>query len=84
MRPAISQQAVSQILGPFRAGIHRTLESITDERALQTLVYRLYPAQHPSYAQIFHGCLEDGKDVVYSCKRATVLSFICTKWKLEI
>jgi hypothetical protein len=64
LRPAISQQAVSQILGPFRAGIHRTLESITDERALQTLVYRLYPAQHPSYAQIFHGCLEDGKDVV--------------------
>jgi hypothetical protein len=64
LRPAISQQAVSQILGPFRTGIHRTLESITDERVLHSLVYRLCQARHPSYAQILHGRLEDGKDVV--------------------
>ena len=64
LRPAISQRAASQLLGPFRTGIHRTLESITDERVLQTLVYRLCQAQHPSYAQILHGRLEDGKDVV--------------------
>src|SRR5438067_12930517 len=44
--------------------MHRTLEAITDERQLQRIIYRLSQASLPLYAQILHGPLEYGKDIV--------------------
>ena len=64
LRPAIGRRAEDEVLGPFRTWIYRTLESITDERVLQRLVLRLSQAQLPLYAQVLHGPLEYGKDVV--------------------
>ncbi|SRR6266568_92578 len=64
LRPAIGRRAVGEVFGPFRTWIYRTVESITDERVLQRLVLRLSQAQLPLYAQVLHGPLEYGKDVV--------------------
>lgn len=44
--------------------MYRTIESITDEIKLQKLLLRLMQAQLPEYAQIRHGPIENGKDIV--------------------
>ena len=44
--------------------ILRTIESIRDERQLQSVLLRLFEAQLPLYAQIRHGPQEYGKDIV--------------------
>src|SRR5262249_11988337 len=64
IRPAIGGKAYAEILGPHRTWIHRTLEAISDEGQLRKIILRLAQAQLPRYAQIRHGPLEYGKDVV--------------------
>jgi hypothetical protein len=44
--------------------MYRTIESIDDEIKLQKLLLRLMQAQLPEYAQIRHGPIEHGKDIV--------------------
>ena len=62
--PELLNQAVKEILGPNQTWIYRTLENIKDARQLQKITLRLLEAQLPLYAQILHGPLEYGKDVV--------------------
>jgi len=62
--PAIGARALAEILGPHRTWIHRTLEAIGDEAQLRKIILRLAQAELPRYAQIRHGPLEYGKDVV--------------------
>ena len=60
----LGEQAVKEVLGPNQSWIYRTLESIQDEGQLQKITLRLLQEQLPLYAQIIHGPLEYGKDVV--------------------
>ena len=62
--PTFGQQAMKLAQGPVRTWMHRTLEKITDERQLQRIILRLSQASLPLYAQVLHGPLEYGKDVV--------------------
>jgi hypothetical protein len=62
--PELGAQALSQVIGPPRTWIYRTLEAIRDEKQLQRLILRLSHVSLPLYAQILHGPLEHGKDVV--------------------
>lgn len=66
--PALGTQALTQVYGPVRTWIYRTLESINDERELHKIILRLAQASLPAYAQILHGPLEYGKDVVVLLK----------------
>lgn len=59
--PAIVESA---LFGPQKTWIYRTLEAITDEAHLRKLILRLEQAHLPLYAQVRHGPLEYGKDVV--------------------
>jgi hypothetical protein len=63
--PAIGAIALREAHGPDRTWVHRTLESITDERIFQKIILRLLQASPspPAYGQIRHGPLEYGKDV---------------------
>jgi hypothetical protein len=63
VRPKIGERVIDQLLGPHRSWIHRTLESIADERVFQRVLLRLMQARLPLYAQIRHGPLEYGKDI---------------------
>ncbi len=60
--PAIAD---AEAYGQHRSWMHRTIESIEDERILQRLLLRLMQGQSPPplYAQILHGPLEYGKDI---------------------
>ena len=62
--PTIGGKAYTEILGPHRTWIHRTFVAIEDEAQLRKIVLRLAQAELPRYAQIRHGPLEYGKDVV--------------------
>jgi hypothetical protein len=62
--PALGARALQEVLGQNHTWMYRTLESIKDETLLQKLLLRLLEAQLPLYAQILHGPLEYGKDVV--------------------
>ena len=62
--PAIGDRARVELLGPERTWIYRTLEAIADEAQLRKIVLRLAQATLPLYAQIRHGPIEYGKDVV--------------------
>jgi hypothetical protein len=64
IRPAVGERAHTQLLGQQRTWIYRTLESIKDENILQRLLLRLMQGQLPRYAQIRHGPIEYGKDIV--------------------
>ena len=44
--------------------MYRSIASIKDERVLQALILRLLQGRLPLYAQIRHGPLEYGKDIV--------------------
>jgi hypothetical protein len=52
------------IEGPLNNWVHRTLESIKDEKKLHRILLRLFQNSVPRYAQITHGPLEHGKDIV--------------------
>jgi hypothetical protein len=64
IRPAVGERAHAQLLGQHRTWIHRTIESVKDELVLQKLLLRLMQGQLPRYAQIRHGPIEYGKDIV--------------------
>ena len=61
--PAIAD---AEAFGQQRSWMQRTIGSIRDERLLQRLLLRLMQGQSPPpfYAQIRHGPLEYGKDIV--------------------
>ena len=61
---AVGKRALSRVLDRQQTWIHKTLESIGDERDLHVIVLRILQAGHPHYAQIRHGPQEYGKDVV--------------------
>jgi hypothetical protein len=63
-KPAIGESAMRTILGPIRTWMHRSLASITDEAKLRAILLALLRAGLPLYAQLRHGPLEFGKDVV--------------------
>jgi hypothetical protein len=67
--PIMVENAFHLALGPIRTWMHRTLESITDERQLRQFIYRLCQASHPRYTQLLHGPLEFGKDIVVYFER---------------
>lgn len=50
--------------GPVVTWMHRALERIEDERDLQRVLLRLFQASSPSYAQVVHGPIEYGKDLI--------------------
>ena len=60
----LGAQALERVLGQNQTWIYRTLEIITDEKVLQKITLRLLQASLPYYAQILHGPLEYGKDIV--------------------
>jgi hypothetical protein len=62
--PAMGDRARLELLGPERTWIYRTLEAIADEAQLRKILSRLAQASLPLYAQIRHGPIEYGKDVV--------------------
>ncbi|MEP6654822.1 MAG: hypothetical protein ABJA82_15775 [Myxococcales bacterium] len=62
--PAVGRYALGILDGPTRTFVHRALEGIVDERMLQKLFFRLAQGSLPRYAQIRHGPVEYGKDVV--------------------
>lgn len=64
VEPEIGAQAYNVVLGTNTTWVHRTLESIGEESLLQKILLRLLQADLPLYAQILHGPLEYGKDVV--------------------
>ncbi len=64
LEPLVAEKARAEWEGPIRTWVHRTLESITDEDVLRRLLLRLYQATLPAYAQLRHGPIEYGKDLV--------------------
>jgi len=64
LEPLVAEKARAEWEGPIRTWVHRTLESITDEGLLRRLLLRLHQATLPAYAQIRHGPIEYGKDLV--------------------
>jgi hypothetical protein len=65
IQPAVGERALAmQISGQNRTWIYRTIEGIEDETVLQRLLLRLMQAQLPLYAQVRHGPIEYGKDIV--------------------
>jgi hypothetical protein len=60
----IGERAYERLLGRHMTWIYRTIESINDERTLQRLLLRLMQGQLPLYAQVRHGPIEYGKDIV--------------------
>src|SRR5262249_21634579 len=49
---AVDRRALGILEGPSRIWIHRTLESIEDERKLQHVLLRLFQNSVPRYAQV--------------------------------
>lgn len=64
IRGPIGERALAEIFGREQTWIYRTVESICDEAVLRRLLLRLMQAQMPLYAQIRHGPIEYGKDIV--------------------
>jgi hypothetical protein len=64
VEPVIGERAYERLLGRHMTWIYRTIESIKDERTLQRLLLRLMQGQLPLYAQVRHGPIEYGKDIV--------------------
>ena len=65
IRPAVGESALAiQVSGQNRTWIYRTIEGIKDETVLQKILLRLMQAQLPLYAQVRHGPIEYGKDIV--------------------
>ena len=64
VRPEIGKSALAAMLGPIRTWMHRSLEGITDEAQLRSVLLRLLQAGLPLYTQVRHGPIEYGKDIV--------------------
>jgi len=64
VRPELGKRALASILGPMRTWMHKSLGGITDEARFRTVLLRLLQSGLPHYAQVRHGPLEYGKDIV--------------------
>jgi len=64
LRSQIGRRAETELMGPVRTWIHRTLSGISDERVLQKVLLRLMQAEFPLFVQLRHGMAEYGKDIV--------------------
>jgi hypothetical protein len=64
VRPALGRSALAIVFGPIRTWMHRALSSIADEASLRGVLLRLLQGGLPLYAQIRHGPIEYGKDIV--------------------
>jgi hypothetical protein len=64
LRPTIGRSALTTMLGPIRTWMHRSLGSIVDEACFRLVLLRLLQSGLPLYAQIRHGPIEYGKDIV--------------------
>jgi len=65
IRRAVGKRALAtQVFEQHHTWIYLTIESIKDEIVLQRLLLRLMQAQLPLYAQVRHGPIEYGKDIV--------------------
>jgi hypothetical protein len=64
LRSQIGRQAETELMGPVRTWMHRTLSGISDERMLQKVLLRLMQAELPLFVQLRHGVAEYGKDIV--------------------
>jgi hypothetical protein len=62
--PLVARHTFASLYNQSYAWMYRTIESITDERTFQQLILRLMRGRLPIYAQIRHGPLEYGKDIV--------------------
>jgi len=70
VEPELGKVAVESVIGPVRTWVYRALEAITDEPVLQRVLLRLSQASLPLHAQVLHGPVEFGKDVVVLEKAA--------------
>jgi hypothetical protein len=64
VRPELGKRAMDTILGPVRTWMHRSLAAIRDESQFRMVLLRLLQSGLPLYAQVRHGPLEYGKDIV--------------------
>jgi hypothetical protein len=64
VRPAIGRSALTAMLGPIRTWMHRSLGGITEEARFRRILLRLLQGGLPLYADIRHGPIEYGKDIV--------------------
>jgi hypothetical protein len=64
VRPPIGKNARWIMLGPFHTWMHRGLEAITNEASFRLVLLRLLQGGLPLYAQLRHGPIEYGKDIV--------------------
>jgi hypothetical protein len=64
IRPALGASASRIIEGPIRTWMHRGLEAIGTEVSLHKVLLRLLQGGLPKYAQVRHGPIEYGKDIV--------------------
>jgi hypothetical protein len=68
---AVGERAHRTLLGQELTWIHRTFESIRDEDVLRRVLLRLLQASPPRYAQLRHGPIEYGKDIVVLSEEET-------------
>jgi hypothetical protein len=61
---ALDRKALSVIEGPLNSWIHKSISEIDSEDVLRKVLFRLFQNQIPHYAQIRHGPIEYGKDIV--------------------
>jgi hypothetical protein len=64
VRPIIGKNAMNITLGPVRTWMHRGLAAITNEARFRLVLLRLLQGGLPLYAQLRHGPIEYGKDIV--------------------
>jgi hypothetical protein len=65
---AVDRRAFEIVEGPYRTWIHRDLGSINNERTLHRILLRLFQNSIPRYAQVRHGPIEYGKDIVVAAE----------------
>ncbi|MES0491341.1 MAG: hypothetical protein ABUK01_15210 [Leptospirales bacterium] len=62
-QPYIGQHVIKVITGGTN-WIYRTIDKINDEAILRKVLLRLFQYKYPKYAQIVHGPMEHGKDIL--------------------
>jgi hypothetical protein len=81
VQPFVRARAWSAIEGQQLTWIHKTLESIRDERVLQKVLLRLFQSSVPRFAQVRHGPLEFGKDIAVLAESDGEL--VLTLWQVK-
>ncbi len=63
VNPAVSRRALEELESPHWGWMYRTIGGITSEDILRKVLFRLFQARLPLYAQIRHGPFEYGTDI---------------------